>query len=82
MSPCEDSTYTTITEVDQTQPATDTYSGTEVVFTYSDYTVEPSFCTLYVTCENVINPSNDIFSGTLTELSCPAGAFDGTLTLS
>ena len=82
LSPCEDSTYTTITAVDQTQPASDTYSGTNVVFTYTDYTVEPSFCTLYVTCEGVTNPSNDIYSGPLTELSCPV-AFDGsTLTLS
>ena len=50
------------------------------MFEYVEYTVSPDFCTLTVTCESVTNPTNDVFPGTLTKLSCPENPFSGTLT--
>lgn len=51
--PCLDSNFVTFTEPTQTDPADDNFSGNDVTFTYDPITVEPSFCTLTVTCEDV-----------------------------
>ena len=80
LNPCLDPQYTTITAVDQTQPESDKYSDSDITFTYAAYTVEPDLCTLTVTCEGVENPMNDVFDGTLVDVSCPENPFSGTLT--
>ena len=45
----------------------DTYSKTDIVFTYSPFTVEPSFCEMTVSCKTVSGPSNLLGCKELTD---------------
>ena len=80
LNPCIDTSFTKVSPVTQNQPSSDNYSGTDITYTYSDYTVVPDICPLTVTCEDVTNPTCAGCPVTQTELSCPVGAFSGTIT--
>ena len=51
--PCGNPTYTTLTATPQTSPDADNYSGTDIVFKYEPFVVEPAFCPTTITCEYV-----------------------------
>ena len=70
-NPCIDSNFVTLTPTAQTVSLTDNYSGTDKVFTYNPFTVEPRFCEMTVQCNNVSGPSNllgcrELSNGSLT----------------
>jgi len=58
-SPCQDKDLVTITATTQsaTVPASDSYTSTDMTFTYNAFQVVPSYCDLTVTCRSV-SPSN------------------------
>ena len=58
MNPCIDTQFVTLTPTTQTTSLQDTYSSSDVVFTYNPFTVEPSFCEMTVSCNDVSGPSN------------------------
>ena len=39
LNPCIDTAFTTITPATQTQPASDNYSGSDIIYTYTEYGV-------------------------------------------
>lgn len=59
-SPCQDASLVSITAVEQDAPvpASDFYSSTDMIFTYSDFLVSPSYCNLTVKCKRV-TPESD-----------------------
>lgn len=59
-NPCEDSSFVTIQETEQTNPAADEYSGTDIKFTYQPYTVTPAICPLTITCVGVDGPTDKL----------------------
>jgi len=54
-SPCQDKDLVTITATTQsaTVPASDSYTSTDMTFTYNAFQVVPSYCDLTVTCRSV-----------------------------
>lgn len=57
VNPCTDETLTTITTKAQTDPADNLYTGTDVIFTHTNFEVSPSFCPLTITCKSVVEDS-------------------------
>ena len=55
-----------LTATDQTNPRSDAYSSIDYDFTYSPFTVEPRFCAMTMSCNNVDGPSDKL---TCRELS-------------
>jgi hypothetical protein len=47
-----DKVLTKITKVTQNDPATNSYDGKNVVFTYTPFTISPSFCAMSVACDD------------------------------
>ena len=58
LNPCIDTDFVTLTKTDQTDPPSDTYTSEDITFTYLPFTVEPSFCAMTITCNNVAGPSD------------------------
>ena len=58
LNPCLDTEFVTLTATTQTNPPTDTYTSTDIEFTYIPFTVMPSFCEITVECVTVAGPSN------------------------
>ena len=58
-SPCQDASLVTMTAIAQSAPvpAADSYTGTDMIFTYSAFQVQPDFCALTVSCKSVV-PAN------------------------
>ena len=54
-NPCEDKELVTITATTQTGviPVSDSYTSTDMIFTYNAYTVSPSYCNLTIKCKTV-----------------------------
>ena len=47
-SPCDDKDLVTITKTTQSSLGSDDYSSNDLVFTYTPFLVEPSYCLLTV----------------------------------
>ena len=58
LNPCIDTNFVTLTPTAQTESLSDSYTSSDVVFTYNPFTVEPLFCEMTVKCNNVSGPSN------------------------
>ena len=56
-NPCTNKNKITLTPTPQVNPPQDTYSETDLVFTYKPFTVTPSFCEITVSCDSV-TPEN------------------------
>ena len=54
-NPCFVASKLTWTEPTQTDPPSDVYTGTDVVFTYDPYTVLPAFCEITVSCSGTVS---------------------------
>ena len=48
----------TLTPTAQTESLSDSYTSSDVIFTYNPFTVQPDFCQMTVECNNVSGPSN------------------------
>ena len=71
-NPCIDPVLVTLAENPQTSPSSDKYTGSNVVFTYSPFTVVPSFCPMTTACKSVSGPSTvltckELKNGALTQ---------------
>ena len=66
LSPCGDTSFTTVTPTTQNQPAANSYDGTDIVYTYVDFTVDPDICPLTLSCIDVVNPALNT-----APLACP-----------
>lgn len=76
LNPCKDLSIAKLTAppAGQSNPPDQDYSGTNTVFTYTEYTVEPSFCPITITCDSVTPVQADV--------KCPDnGPFKGAFTV-
>ena len=58
LSPCIDAEFVTLSPTTQMTLTPDSYSETDLVFTYNPFTVVPNFCEITVECNSVVGPSN------------------------
>ena len=58
LNPCIDADFVALTVTDQTDPRSDTYTSTDITFTYEPFTVVPSFCEMTIECKSVVGTSN------------------------
>jgi hypothetical protein len=85
LNPCIDTEFVTLTRTDQTNPRSDSYTSTDLGFTYDPFTVVPSFCDMTVVCNDVSGPSDvlscqELNNGDLTWNFTPENYHDDNLT--
>ena len=65
--PCDGATLTTTT---QTSPASDAYTGNDIIYTLTPFTIAPSTCSVAYTCDSVVRQDGEDASYPDSLLNC------------